>query len=145
MLHYGSVQFTRRRRKRWLQIIKTFLKKFIANSIWLVESDLSYIFVSACHIHVLRGQIIKPYPWLSVLYPLQLFLNFLLGVACALDYPPEIHELIILDLAVVVVVHSVEKRVGLQFPKVFRPMFDCLIFFNCFRTIFVKDLEHLIY
>ena len=72
------------------------------------------------------------------------FLDFLFSVSCSLDNLPEVHKFIILDLSIVIVVDCVEKFLSRDFSKIFRPMFNCFIFLNCFWTVFVEYFEYII-
>jgi hypothetical protein len=55
-----------------------------------------------------------------------------LRVACALDDLPEVEELVVLDLAVVVVVNGIEELLGRDFSKILRPMLYRLVLLNSF-------------
>ena len=73
-----------------------------------------------------------------------LFCYFFLRVTSPFDDLPELHELVILNGSVVVVVHCVKKLLSRYLSKIFRPMFYCFILFYRFRIVFVKDLKDFI-
>ena len=67
-------------------------------------------------------------------------------MSSSLDDLPEINELIVLDLAIVVIVNSVEELLCRNFTKEkLRPMLHCFILIDCFWTVFVKYPEHFIH
>jgi hypothetical protein len=74
------------------------------------------------------------------------FFYLILCMSSSFNNCPEINELMVLDLSIMIVVNSVEELLSRNFAeKKFRPMLYSLIFINSFWTIFVKYLEHFIY
>lgn len=66
-------------------------------------------------------------------FPTYLFFNFIFGVSRTFNNTPEVNELIILDLTIVIVVNSVEELLRRNLSeKKLRPMLHCFILINSF-------------
>jgi hypothetical protein len=65
-------------------------------------------------------------------------------MSAAFDNLPELYELIILNLSIVVVVYSIEEFLGRNLSEALGPVFNGLVLLYGLRIIFVEHVKHFV-
>ncbi len=110
--------------------------------------------LSAVLVQVASRKVVKPDPGFTILDSNQLnvsltliaylFRDFFFIMSGPLHDFPEVKEFFVLNTSVMVIVNCIKEFVCRNLPKTFGPMLHCLVFFDSFGIVLVKDLEYLV-